>query len=86
MPLESTKILSLNVPHLHLQCTENNIYIYFYASKVLLKKHKIPLSTQEVYTGAAEAAHKKRGLVWQPIVILPLFLFTSSKNIKSNTF
>jgi hypothetical protein len=26
------------------------------------------------------------GLVWQPIAILPLFLFTSSKNIKSKTF
>jgi hypothetical protein len=34
--------------------------IFFISKKYLLKKRKAPLSTHEVYTRAAKAAHKKK--------------------------
>jgi hypothetical protein len=36
------------------------ICFFFISNKILLKKRKTPLSTQEVYTRAGEATHKKK--------------------------
>jgi hypothetical protein len=57
------------------------------SKKVLLKKHKKLLSTQEVYTGTVEAAHKKKNEpktnLQKPKTLKPVPSRTNPRNRKT---